>query len=57
MVRMPEENSKNPFTKQSSFLKQKPAAQDEADEDVNDTEAQREKEKLKEHIKKKVVKY
>ncbi len=57
MVRMPDENNNNPLTKLSSLLKQKPAKQNKDGEEVNDTAAQREEEKVKELIKKKVVKY
>ena len=57
MVRMPDKNNENPFTIFSSILKQKPAKQNEDDEKENNTESHCEEEKVKEIIKKKVVKY
>ena len=57
MVRMPDKNNENPFTIFSSILKQKPAKQNEDDEKENNTESQCEEEKVKEIIKKRVVKY
>ena len=57
MVRMPDEKGKNPFEKVSSILKRNPLKQNEADEEVNEADAQREEEKVKEIIRRQVVKY
>ena len=59
MVRMPEEESKNPLTKLSSILKKKPGGAGDSDCECEEkeTDAQQEEEKLKEIIKRKVVKH
>lgn len=59
MVRMPDDESKNPLTKLSSILKKKPGQKKEADggEGDNESDAQREEEKIKEIIRRQVVKY
>ena len=57
MVRMPDEQSKNPFTKLSSLLKQKPGSQNGAEEKEEEADIRQEEEKVKEIMKKRVVKY
>ena len=59
MVRMPDEERKNPMTKLSSILKKKPGQKNEADggEDENESDVQREEEKIKEIIRRNVVKH
>ena len=59
MVRMPDEESKNPLTKIASILKRKPGQNNEADggEGENEADAQREEEKIKEIIRRNVVKH
>lgn len=59
MVRMPDEESKNPLTKIASILKKKPGKKNGADggESENKSDAQREEEKIKEIIRRNVVKH
>jgi len=59
MVRMPDEKSKNPLTKIASILKKKPGQNNEADggDGENKAEAKREEEKIKEIIRRKVVRH
>lgn len=59
MVRMPDEESKNPLAKLSSLLKKKPdgAGDSDCECEEKETDAQQEEEKIKEIIKRKVVKY
>ena len=59
MVRMPDEKSKNPLTKLSSILKKNPSRSSETDcdESENKRDAQREEEKVKEIIRRQVVKH
>ena len=59
MVRMPDEESKNPLTKIASILKKYQGQNNEADggEGENKAEAKREDEKIKEIIRRKVVKH
>ena len=59
MVRMPDEESKNSLTKIASILKKKPGQKNEADggEGENESEARLEKEKIKEIIKRNIVRY
>ena len=59
MVRMPDEENKSPLTKIASILKKYKGQNNEADggEGENKAEAQREEEKIKELIRRNVVKH
>jgi len=59
MIRMPDKESKNPLTKIASILKRKPGQKNEADggEGENESDARLEEEKIKEIIKRNIVRY
>ena len=59
MVRMPDEERKNPLTNIASILKRKPGQKNEADggEGENESDIQREEEKVKEIIKWNVIRH